>query len=101
MAIAQVAVWRPLPGRFVDFMKVCQQARKIHERLGGQVRMWQTQMGSNANTLAYVIQHADGAGFGKFIDKLNGDGEWQQLVASFQADPLAEIEQSNLLQELP
>ena len=29
------------------------------------------------------------------------DGEWQQLIASFQKDPPAEIELSNLLQELP
>jgi len=48
-----------------------------------------------------VIQHPDGAAYGQFIDKLNGDGEWQQLVASFQKDPPAEPEQSNLLQELP
>jgi hypothetical protein len=49
-------------------------------RLGGQVRIFQGQVGSDAGTLAYVIDHADGAAFGEFIDKLNGDGEWQQLV---------------------
>ncbi len=100
MAIAQVAYWRPLPGRFEDLIKVCNQARKIHQRLGGQVRISQGQLGSDAGTVAYVIEHADGAAFGQFIDKLNGDGEWQQLIASFQKDPSAEPVRSNLLQEL-
>jgi hypothetical protein len=101
MAIAQVATWRPRPGRFEHFIKVCNDARKIHQRLGAQVRIWQVQLGSNAGTVTYVIQHADGGAYGQFIDKLNGDGEWQQLVASFQKDPPAEPEQSSLLQELP
>ena len=101
MAITQVAYWRPRPGRFEDLVEICNQARKIHQRLGGQVRIFQGQLGSDAGTVAYVIDHADGAAFGQFIDKLNGDGEWQQLVASFQKDPPAEPVRSNLLQELP
>ena len=101
MAIAQVGMWRPRPGRYEDFLQLCNQARKIHKRLGAQVRIWQSQLGSNSNTITYVVQHADGAAFGQFIDKLNGDGEWQQLVASFLKDPPAEQEQSNLFQELP
>ena len=101
MAIVQVAYWRPIAGRFEDFMKACGQARSIHQRLGGHVRMFQGQLGSDAGTLAYVIEHADGAAFGQFIDKLNGDGEWQQLVASYQQNPSAEPVRSNLLQELP
>ncbi len=101
MALAQVGTWRPRPGRYQDFIQICNQARKINERLGAQVRIWQSQLGSSAGTVVYVIQHADGAAYGQFIDKLNGDGEWQQLVASFQKDPPAEQEQSNLLQELP
>ncbi len=101
MAIAQVAYWRPFPGRFEDLIKTCNQARKIHKRLGGEVRIYQGQLGSDAGTVAYVIDHADGAAFGQFTDKLNADGEWQQLVASFQKDPSAEPVRSNLLQELP
>ena len=101
MALAQVGTWRPYPGRYEDFVTACHQARKIQQRLGAQVRIWQSQLGSNANAVVYVIQHADGAAFGQFIDKLNADGEWQQLVASFVKDPPAEQQQSNLLQELP
>ncbi len=101
MAIAPVAYGRPRPGRFEDVIKVGNQARKIHQRLGGEVRIFQGQLGSDAGTVAYVIDHADGAAFGQFIDKLNGDGEWQQLIASFQKDPPGEPVRSNLLQELP
>jgi hypothetical protein len=101
MSLAQVAMWRPRPGRYEDFIKVCKQARKIHEGLGAQVRIWQTQVGSDAGTVLYVMQHSDGGAYGQFIDKLNGDTGWQQLVASFQKDPPAEPVQSSLLQELP
>ena len=52
-------------------------------------------------TARRVTQHADGGAYGQFIDKINADNEWQQLVASFQRDPLAEQVQSSLLQELP
>ena len=75
--------------------------RALFERLGAAVRLWQSQVGSNAGTITYVVQHADGAAYGQFIDKINGDGEWQQLVTSFLKDPSAEQVQSNLLQELP
>ncbi len=98
MAIAQVAYWRSRPGRFEDTIKVCNEARKIHERLGAQIRVLQTQLGTDAGTIAYVIEHADGAAYGQFLDKLNGDGQWQQLVTSFQKDPPCEPERSNLLQ---
>ena len=101
MALAQVATWRPRPGRYEDFIKVCNQARKLHQGLGAQVRIWQAQVGNNAGAVIYVIHQANGGTYGQFIDKLNGDTGWQQLVASFQKDPPAEQEQSNLLQELP
>ncbi len=101
MAIAQVAYWRARPGRYEDLIKVCNEARKVHERLGAEVRILQTQLGTDAGTVAYVIEHADGSAYGQFIDKLNADGQWQQLVASFQKDPPAEPERSNLLQDIP
>ena len=73
----------------------------MHEWLGAQVRIMQTQIGTDAGSIAYVIEHVDGSAYGQFIDKLNSDGQWQQLVASFQKDPPAEAERSNLLQDIP
>lgn len=101
MALSQATTLRPRPGRYDDFIKVSSQVRKICQRLGAQVSVWQVQVGSNAGTVTVAIQHADGAAYGQFIDKLNTDGEWQQLIASFQKDPPAEFVQSNLLRELP
>jgi len=101
MALAQIGIWRPAPGRYEDFIKVSNQARKICQRLGAQVRIWQVEVGSNAGTVTVAIQHADGAAYGQFVDKINGDGEWQQLVASFLKNPPAETVQSSLLRELP
>ncbi len=101
MALAQISIWRPYSGRYEDFIKTCNEARKINKRLGAEVRIWQAQVGNNAGTVVFTVQHADGAAYGQSIDKLNGDGEWQQLVASFQKNPPAEQVQSSLLQELP
>ncbi len=55
MAIAQVGYWRARPGRFEDLIKVCNEARKVHKRLGAEVRILQTQLGTDAGTVAYVI----------------------------------------------
>ncbi len=101
MAVATVSIWRPNPGRFQDFLGAVTQARKIHERLGGKVRVWQTAFGGQPNTLGYVIEHADWTAFGTFGQKLESDSEWQQLGANFQADPSGKLVQSSVISEPP
>ena len=101
MAVATVAIWRPIPGRFQDFVARVAQARKIHERLGGKVRVWQTQFGGTPMTLGYVIEHHDWVGFGKFGAAMESDSEWQQLTADYLADPSGELVQSSVISEPP
>ncbi len=101
MAVATVSLWRPNPGRIQDFLAAATQARKIHERLGSKVRLWQTAFGGQPNTLGYIIEHADWTAFGKFGQALESDSEWQQLLANYQADPPAELVQSSVITEPP
>ncbi len=101
MAVASIGIWRPVPGRSQDFFAAVAQARKIHERLGGKVRIWQTQFGGTPMTFGYVIEHADWNKFGQFGAKLETDTEWQQLTTDYLANPSAELVQSSVVAEPP
>ena len=55
MAVASIATWRPRDGKLAEFMANVTTAKKIHERLGGKVRVWQSQFGPQTMTLGYVL----------------------------------------------
>ena len=90
MALAQVAQFRMVPGRNQEFVANVATAKKIHERLGAQVRVWTALVaGPNSGMVSYVIEHNDWASFASFNEKLAADSEWQQFVGSVlqRADP--------------
>lgn len=100
-SVISVAQWRPKDGRAHEFVANVATAKKIHERLGAQVRVWQTTFGGRPTTVSYVIQHAGFEDFGKFTQKLSQDPEWQQFWADAVRDPTAELVESSVMQELP
>jgi hypothetical protein len=102
-AVANVATWRPRPGRLQDFMAVVVRAKKIHTRLKGNVRVWNSQFGGEPLTVGYVIEVADWKAFGEFGANLETDPEWLALVAEWTAnrDAPAELIQSALFVEVP
>ena len=77
------------------------QAKKIHERLGGKVRVSQTLFGGQPATVVYVIEHQDMTAFAKFTDNLNTDTGWQEFWMSALANPSGDWLQNSLLQEIP
>ena len=103
MAIANMNVWKPRPGRLQDFMAVVAKAKRIHERLGGRVRVWNAQFGGEPFTTGYVIEHTDWKKFGEFSAKLETDGDWLALVAEWtgQRDVPADLIQSGVFVEAP
>jgi hypothetical protein len=100
-AIAQVATWRARDGHLQEFIAKVATAKKIHERLGGKVRVWQSMIGGQPMTLGYVIEHAGWADFGKFGEKLEKDGEWQTFWSDALAHPTADLIQNSLVTEAP
>ncbi len=102
-AIASVAVWRPRPGRLQDFMGVVVRAKKIHERLRGKVRVWNSQFGGEPLSVGYVIEHPDWKTFGEFGAKLEADPEWLALVAEWGSmrEPPAELIRDQVSVEVP
>jgi hypothetical protein len=102
-ALASVATWRPRAGRLQDFMAVLVRAKKIHQRLKGTVRVWNSQIGGEPLTVGYVIEFPDWKAHGEFGAKLEADAEWLALVAEWSGnrDPAADLIQSALVSEVP
>ena len=100
-AVANVNIWRPKDGKVQDFVANVVTAKKIHERLGGQVRVWQTSIGGRPSTVVYVVQHASWEAFGKFGEKMESDGEWQQFWANALQNPSADLLESSVMTEMP
>jgi hypothetical protein len=99
--VASVHIWRPLPGKFQEFMAIVGKAKKIHERLGGHVRVRSTQFGGTPSSVIYAIEHAGGwSAFGAFTEKLATDSEWLSLGQSAQANPTAELASSAVTVEV-
>ncbi len=103
MAVINVTTWRIRPGRIQEFVTNASEARKIHERLGGRVRIWQAVAGGEPNTIGYGIEHDDLTSYGTFSDKLVADSEWQAFILRIQSqtDPGAELASSALYNEIP
>jgi hypothetical protein len=100
MAVASISVWRARDGRQADFMANVATAKKIHERMGAKVRIWQTLFGPQTLTVGYVIEHRDWAAFADFTNKLQTDTEWQEFFTGALADPSADWLQNSLVSEI-
>ncbi|MDP3766735.1 MAG: NIPSNAP family protein [Dehalococcoidia bacterium] len=103
MALAQVAQFRITPGKAQEFAANVAAAKKIHERLGAQVRVWNAIVGGpNSGIVSYVMEHKDWASFASFNEKLAADSEWQQFAANVlqRADPSGQFQGAVLANEM-
>jgi hypothetical protein len=87
--VISVSQWRPRDGKIQEFVANLETAKKIHERLGAQVRVWQNTFGGQPMTVSYVIQHASWEDFGKFGQKMNDD------------NPTADMLDNSVMQQMP
>jgi hypothetical protein len=81
--VLMVSTWRPTPGQFTALIEAANQAKKVHQRLGADVQIWQTQIGGEPETIVYGTRFENGKAYGEFIDKLEADKEWQGLMATW------------------
>jgi len=100
-AIATVSTWRPRDGKLQDFFAKVATAKKIHERLGAKVRVWQTAYGAQPMSIGYVIEHASWAEFGNFGEKMERDTEWESFWRDALAQPSADLIQNSVVSEPP
>lgn len=101
MAVALVTQFQINPGRNLEFMSLVSEAKKVHERLGGKVRVWTASVaGPNTGNVSYVIEHANLAAYAAFTDKLLADTEWQAFVVkAFSTNPTSRVLGSTLATE--
>ena len=103
MAVAQVARFRIVPGRNEEFIKNVAAAKKIHERLGGRVRVWTAvAAGPNTGIVSYFIEHDDLAAYADFAAKSAADPEWMEFAAKVlqRADPSGLLQGASLVNEI-
>ena len=100
MAVVQVSVYRPLPGRFPEFLARVAEAKKISERLGARSRVVGTQFGARPQTVTLVVEYDDLAQFAKVGTKLQSDQAFQALMAKVQTDPAGELLDQSLGQDI-
>jgi hypothetical protein len=100
-AVAMVSIWRPRDGRLQDFATNVAKAKKIQERLGGRVRVWQSSFGGQPLSFVYVIEVGSWKAFGEFGEKLQSDPEWQKFWTEAQAKPSADLLQNSVITEAP
>lgn len=82
VAVAQVAQFRIVQGKNQEFNANVATAKKIHERHGARVRVWQGVFaGENTGLVSYVIEHNDLAAYASFAQKLAADSEWLEFAA--------------------
>ena len=80
MAISQVFVWHPRPGRIADFMAIVRKADKIFRGLGATTRTLNRVFGGVPGSVVYVVETADWRAFGDFNAKLQADKAWLALI---------------------
>jgi hypothetical protein len=103
MTVVNVSQWQVNPGKAAAFMENVATAKAIHERLGASVRVYQASLaGPNAQSISYVIEHADHAAFGAFTDKQAADAEWQTFLVEVlgSADPTGVLVSNSLATEV-
>ncbi len=102
MAVRTVTIWSVQPGRIPEFIALAAQAKAIHTRLGGSVRLGQISIGGPATgNIVYSIEHADMTAFAKFTDKSAADAEWLKFFASAQATGVATLVSQSLATDIP
>ena len=77
--------------------------KKIHQRCGGSVRLYEPATGSNLGAFVQVIETADWKAFGEYRSKLAADTEFKALMAEIQnnKEPMAELVSVEVVEEIP
>ena len=100
MAVVSVLSFRPLQGRLPEFLGLCSEAKKIHERLGARIRVLQAGAGPRPGTITYILEFDDMVKLGEFTEKSNADQENQAFMAKMGANGPAEVVEHGLASDL-
>ena len=71
--------FKPINGSLQDTIAWLNEAKAVHERLGGSVEYWQHDVMGN-NVVSYIIRFDTGENWASFKDKLSEDDAWQSWI---------------------
>ncbi len=100
MAVVSVFSFRPLSGRLPEFLGLCSEGKKIHERLGARIRVLQAGAGPRPGTITYILEFDDMVKLGEFVEKSNADQENQAFTAKVGLNPPVELVESSMASDL-
>ena len=79
--------WDVQQGQTENFVALCLESQKIHERLGASAGVNIDEIGN----VHYELSFENWAAYGEFSEKLAVDAEWQAFFSNANADPVAEL----------
>lgn len=79
MGVVAINSFRTEPGRLADHMAAASEALGHLRRLGLAAMNLQPLAGSDVGSIATVVNYADNASHAAGIQKVQGDGEWQEF----------------------
>ena len=84
---SMVFSWDVDPGQTPAFLALCEEARKIHDRLGASVGINIDELGD----VHYELTFANWEAWGKYQTRVAADEEWNQFWARASKEPVAEL----------
>jgi len=92
MRVVQISSWRPIPGKSLEFLAAVSTAKKIQEKHGTEVTVWQSMFGgANSMTVNYVTSSKDISTHTKRLAELQTDTDWQHFWQEQLANPSATL----------
>lgn len=100
--IVSASVWQPERGRHAELGAAVATARRIHERLGARVAVWEPVIGGRPESVTYTVEFDDMAGWGAFADRLADDPEWEAFwgAAAAGTAPILTVVDTVLVSEI-
>lgn len=101
MAVRIVVQWRIEPARAQEFNAIAADARKILERLGSRCRMFNAlDAGANFGLRAFVVEVESMSAYGKLVEAMAADSEWQAYAPRLNAPdaPWTAVSRSSLIE---
>lgn len=103
MAVANVIPFQVTPGKAQEFGALIAEGTAIAQRVGDvtSVRLWQGAVGAaGLGGVTVVIEYENMEAYGRSVDALTADADWQALVAKFGATNVATPMPTQLVTEL-
>jgi len=91
--VAVSNIWSAMPGKGAQLLSNGMEAKAIHEKMGAEVTLFLDQDGD----MHYVLGFSDWAAWGKFVDAMASNKEWQSFWQNAGEEATAELADTFML----